>query len=181
MRAAAAGRRGRGRVEEASAAVTEVCYSSEVSRATDLTHVDELLNRLVRTVRRPSYRNRILAGVSRIPGAEALRVLRSVELREARGERPSIGDVAADLEVEQSTASRAVNAVVDHGLVTREPDPTDLRRTLLSLTAVGRAELDRATANRLEAVAEVTEGWSGADLRTFATLLDRFVDGYEQV
>ena len=160
---------------------TAVCYLSEVSRASDLAHVDELLNRLVRAVRRPAYRSRILAGVSRIPGAEALRVLRSVELREARRERPSISDVAADLEVEQSTASRAVNAMVERSLVTREPDPTDLRRTLLSLTDAGRAELDRATANRLATVAEVTSGFSAEELRTFAELLDRFVSGHERI
>lgn len=158
-----------------------VCYPSEVSHDSELVHVDDLLNRLVRAVRRPSYRNRILAGVFRIPGAEALRVLRSVEMRAARGELPSISDVATDLEVEQSTASRAVNAVVDRSLVTREADPTDLRRTLLSLTDVGRAELDRATANRLDAVAEVTRDWSAADLRTFAELLERFVSGHEHI
>jgi DNA-binding MarR family transcriptional regulator len=158
-----------------------VCYPSEVSRTSDLTHVDELINRLVRTLRRPGYRGRVLEGVSQIPGAEALRVLRSVELRETRGERPSISDVASDLEVDQSTASRAVNAVVDRGLVTREPDPGDLRRSLLSLTSTGRAELDRATANRLGVLTDVTRGWSATDLRTLASLLDRFVAGYEQL
>ena len=150
-------------------------------RATDLHHVDELLLRLVRTVRRPAYRNRILQGVSRIPGADALRVLRSVELRESRDEPASIRDVAADLEVEQSTASRAVNAVVDLDLVERTADVSDGRRTRLTLTEVGRTALARASENRLDVIAEVTSEWSAAELREFSQLLDRFVARYEAV
>jgi DNA-binding MarR family transcriptional regulator len=152
-----------------------------VSRATDLHHVDELMLRLVRTVRRPTYRNRILRGVSRIPGADALRVLRSVELRESGGEPASIRDVAADLEVEQSTASRAVNAVVDLDLVTRTPDETDARRTRLTLTDDGRTALARASENRRGVIAEVTQDWPAADLREFSRLLDKFVARYEAV
>ncbi len=150
-------------------------------RAADLQHVDELMLRLVRSVRRPTYRNRILQGVSRIPGADALRVLRSVELRESRGEPASIRDVAADLEVEQSTASRAVNSVVDLELVDRTPDEQDARRTRLTLTDDGRTALGRASDNRLGVITEVTADWSAADLKEFSRLLDRFVERYEAV
>jgi DNA-binding MarR family transcriptional regulator len=152
-----------------------------VPRAADLARVDELLQRLVRSVRRPAYRDRILQGVSRIPGAEALRVLRSVELREQRGEPASISDVAGDLEVEQSTASRAVNGVVDRELVIRNADATDLRRTLLTLSDDGRTALDRASANRMELITDLTADWSAAELRDFARLLEKFVARYEVV
>lgn len=152
-----------------------------MSRDDDLTQVDELVLRLVRSVRRPAYRKRILKGVSRIPGTDALRVLRSVELREQRGGQPSISDVAADLEVEQSTASRAVNTVVERGLVVRAPDPGDLRRAVLGLTGEGRSALGTATENRLTVIDDVTADWSDSDLRELARLLVRFVERYEVV
>ncbi|MFC9552068.1 MarR family winged helix-turn-helix transcriptional regulator [Rhodococcus sp. NPDC056960] len=152
-----------------------------MSRDQDLIRVDELLLRLVRSVRRPSYRQRILEGVSRIPGTEALRVLRAVELREQRGTRPSISDVAGDLEIEQSTASRAVNAVVERGLVVRAPDADDLRRAVLQLTEAGRAALGTATANRMAVIEESTADWQAADLHDLARLLERFVARYEAV
>lgn len=123
----------------------------------------------------------MLRGITRIPGADALRVLRSIETREARGEAPSIRDVAADLEVEQSTASRAVNAVVDHDLVTRRAHADDARRVRLSLTGDGQEALDRATGNRLDVMAEVTGDWSADDLHDFAALLERFVERYERI
>lgn len=159
-----------------------MCYPWLVAGPSDdLAHVDELILRLVRTVRRPSYRDRILQGVSRIPGADALRVLRSIETREAGGESPSIRDVATDLEIEQSTASRAVNAVVDRDLVMRTADADDARRARLTLTPDGREALSRATGNRLEVMAAITDDWSAADLRAFARLLERFVERYEQL
>ncbi|MGW5150059.1 MarR family winged helix-turn-helix transcriptional regulator [Rhodococcus koreensis] len=152
-----------------------------MSRDQDLTSVDELLLRLVRSVRRPSYRRRILEGVSHIPGTEALRVLRAVELREKRGKLPSISDVADDLEIEQSTASRAVNAAVERDLVVRAPDADDLRRVVLRLTESGRGALSTATANRMALIEEITADWPAADLHDLARLLERFVARYEAV
>jgi DNA-binding MarR family transcriptional regulator len=147
----------------------------------ELAQLDELILRLVRTVRRPGYRDRILRGVERIPAADALRVLRSIEVREGRGEAPSIRDVAADLEVEQSTASRAVTALVDRGLIGRGAHADDARRVRLSLTDDGREALAKATANRIDVVAEVVEGWPDSELVAFAGLLERFVERYEGI
>lgn len=159
-----------------------LCYECAVPPATDLAvPLDDLLIRLIRTSRSSSYRARILDGVAGIPSIETLRVLRSIERFEQRGQRPSIRDVGLDLEIEQSTASRAVNAVVDRGLAARTADASDLRRALLSLTSSGRAELFRATSNRLGLVAEVVSEWPAADLTTFVGLLERFVGAYEHV
>ncbi len=158
-----------------------VCYPCVVSRAADLNQLDELLLRFVRAVRRPSYLNRILQGASGIPGAQALRVLRSVELREQRGERTSIRDVAADLEIEQSTASRAVNAIVDLELVSRSTDPSDQRRTLLSLTPEGHAALTLASRNRMSVIAEVSARWTAAEIQLFTRMLEQLVVQYETV
>ena len=150
-------------------------------RSTDLTALDELLTRLIRSSRSATYRARVLDGIRGIPGIEALRILRSIEILQRRGKQPSIRDVGADLDIEQSTASRAVNAVVARGLVARAADDTDLRRVLLALTETGQAELTQASQNRMGIMSEVVSDWSAADLAAFVQLLGRFVEAYEAV
>lgn len=158
-----------------------MCYQGAVPRSTDLATLDDLLTRLIRSSRSSTYRARILDGVRGIPGVEALRVLRSIEILQQHGKRPSIRDVGADMDVEQSTASRAVNAVAARGLVARTPDETDMRRVLLSLTETGQSELTQASDNRMGIISEVVSGWSEDDLAEFVRLLDRFVEAYEAV
>lgn len=137
--------------------------------------------RLMRVMRGPGYRGRMLEGVHQVPGIGSLRVLRSIESHERQGRDASIRDVALDLEIEQSTASRAVNTLVDLGLVTRAVASDDQRRTVLSLSEEGRDAAGRATANRVGLLAETTEGWSATDLRTLGLLLERLIVAYEDV
>ncbi|GAA1505033.1 MarR family winged helix-turn-helix transcriptional regulator [Nocardioides humi] len=147
----------------------------------ELTRLDEQVLRLVRAVRRPGYRDRLLEGVDVGPGVEALSMLRVVERRRAAGERPSINEVAADLRVEQSTASRAVGAAIRRGLLERAACADDLRRARLDLTSAGRAALDRATANRQQILAEATTGLAPEDLGRLCDLLERLLAGYDDV
>jgi DNA-binding MarR family transcriptional regulator len=149
--------------------------------SSELVQLDELLLRLVRAVRGTGYRGRMLQGVPELSGIGSLRVLRSIEERQRQGRDASIRDVAADLEIEQSTASRAVNVLVGQGLVTRATDADDQRRTVLALSDAGKSVVDRATVNRMEMLAETTEGWPAADLRALGTLLERLVLAYEGV
>lgn len=146
-----------------------------------LSQLDELVLRFHRVTRRPGYRRRLLAGLTQPAGMGGLRVLRSVERRLEAGEAPSIGDVRADLEVEQSTASRAVTAMVQAGLITRCPSEEDQRRARLDLTEDGRRALARATRNRAEMLAEVTDGWSRDELALLGDLLTRLVAGYDDL
>jgi DNA-binding MarR family transcriptional regulator len=50
----------------------------------------------------------------------------------------SMGDLGARLSLEKSWVSRAVDTLVDDGLVAKSPNPRDARSWLLSLTAAGR-------------------------------------------
>src|SRR5690606_33136920 len=102
-----------------------------------------------------------------------LRVLRAIA---AAGDEPGVAGVADLMRVDQSTASRAVDAAVEGGHVARAPSAADRRRTILSLTADGRALLDDVHSARTALLAEMTRGWSDTDLATLATLLDRFVN-----
>ncbi len=53
----------------------------------------------------------------------------------------TIGEAALHLDRAQSVVSEIVNQLQGHGLVAREPDPADRRRTLVWLTDTGLARL----------------------------------------
>jgi DNA-binding MarR family transcriptional regulator len=85
-------------------------------------------------------------------------------------------DLAAHNALDPSTVSRAVTALVQHGLVRRTADPADGRASILRLTESGRVALSD-THRRYDAVlAEALAGWSPQDLATFCALLRRFAD-----
>lgn len=143
--------------------------------------LDDLVLRVRHVQRRPGYRRRLLEGVPHITGFAALRVLRAIERAVAGGAPPSIREVSEDLGIEHSTASRAVNDVVAHGLVVKTACADDQRRARLDLTDRGRAELAQATANRRAILADVLDGWSDADVARLAGLLEHLVDGFDAV
>ncbi len=50
---------------------------------------------------------------------------------------PSVGELAAELELDSSTLSRTVNGLVKANLLARREDPANRRRQLVSLTEAG--------------------------------------------
>ncbi|MEJ5944134.1 MarR family winged helix-turn-helix transcriptional regulator [Pseudokineococcus basanitobsidens] len=85
-------------------------------------------------------------------------------------------DLAAFLGIGKPTTSRQLSQLVDLGLVERTSDPTDGRASLVRLTAEGRERFDRVRSVRRARLRERLEPWSDADVRTLATLLERFND-----
>lgn len=73
-----------------------------------------------------------------------------------------------------STISRQVAELVRRGFVRREPDPSDGRASLLAITDAGREVCERLRAMRRDLLAAAVDGWSDAELATFASLLNRF-------
>jgi DNA-binding MarR family transcriptional regulator len=63
-----------------------------------------------------------------------LRVLFAVP----HGERRS-GPIAAEIGIQRSAATRTINSLSRHGLITRRRDPVDQRIVLVGLTPSGRA------------------------------------------
>ena len=143
--------------------------------------IDDQLLRLRQAQSRGEYRARILTGVPHVGSVGSLRVLRAIERAEAEGRSPSIREVAAEVGIEQSTASRAVNETDRRGLTVRQACESDQRRVLLTLTDEGRAAADRATQNRRDIVAEALAGWSPDDVKTLDTLFSRFVGALSEV
>jgi DNA-binding MarR family transcriptional regulator len=94
----------------------------------------------------------------------------------AAGAETAVGDVAAFLDVEPSTASRLVDRAARAGLVRRTASAVDARRSALVLTHAGRALRARAVAARLGWLAGVVHDWPEPDVRALAEVLGRFAD-----
>ncbi len=77
-----------------------------------------------------------------------------------------------------STVSRQVAALVDQGLIVREPDPEDRRATLLAVTDAGREVFADRMRMRDQLLARMTQGWSADDRERFAELLERFAHSF---
>jgi DNA-binding MarR family transcriptional regulator len=88
-------------------------------------------------------------------------------------------ELAERIESDPSTVSRQVAALVKDGLIERRADPADGRACLLVPTAKGDAVLSEHNAIRLQHFTGMLEGWSDDDLRTFAALLQRFTDDFD--
>jgi DNA-binding MarR family transcriptional regulator len=86
----------------------------------------------------------------------------------------TIGDVAAFLDVEPSTASRLVDRAESAGLVRRTPSMVSGRRAALRPTEAGRALRSRATDARLRWLGDVVEDWAHEDVRALAASLASF-------
>ena len=99
-------------------------------------------------------------------------VLEAIDASHAKGSA-AIGDVAVELGLDRSNASRMLAAAVDAGLVTRTVSPTDGRRTELRATASGRELLASARAWQRETFTQLVADWPAQDARQFAGYLKR--------
>jgi DNA-binding MarR family transcriptional regulator len=101
-----------------------------------------------------------------------------IDAIEAAGPEPlGVNGVAEALGVDQPRASKLVAAAVTAGLVRREADQLDGRRTNLVLTQAGRDRLAAVHTFRRTRFAEAMTDWPDADKETFAVLLTRFITG----
>jgi DNA-binding MarR family transcriptional regulator len=154
-----------------------MCYAYVMDP--DLALLDELLVRLRVAQLRPSWRRQLLSGSAGALGLSGIRLLRAVERCSADGELPSIRAVAEELGVEHSTASRAVTAQEQAGMLARTASADDQRRTCLELTDAGRRALDETTERRRAMVAGVVGDWSADELHALTLLLVRLADDFD--
>ena len=90
---------------------------------------------------------------------------------------PRLSDLAGRIGLDASTASRLVQSLESAALVERTADPDDGRASRIVLTADGVERLGEVMQRRHELLTRAMDGWTTADITTFATLLDRFADG----
>jgi DNA-binding MarR family transcriptional regulator len=137
----------------------------------------DALGELRRFWERPDRKRRFLAELGEPVELATLRTLAAVERSEAVTDgEPGVGDVAEQLAVDASTASRLAEQAVRAGYLTRAPGRADRRRTHLQLTDSGRALTTRATLIRRRWLDRITAGWSDTDVEALGTLLRRFLD-----
>ena len=77
-------------------------------------------------------------------------------------------DLSDAFAMDKGGVSRQVQALVDLGLVERQPDPEDRRAILLDATAEGRRRLEAMSQHRSDRFDERLAGWSDAELSGFA-------------
>lgn len=101
----------------------------------------------------------------------ALSLLGTSILETLADERPRrVGDLAAELDVSQPTASDALAALEDRGLVRRRRDPADRRGTVVTLTPTG-ADLAFAIADELSPLLAATAGSADEQATTLWVVL----------
>jgi DNA-binding MarR family transcriptional regulator len=77
--------------------------------------------------------------------------------------------------LDQSTVSRSVAALVNHGLVDRVPDPADKRASILAVTPVGRQALAEARDWFEGVLTRALEEWREEEIDVLSASLGRFV------
>ncbi|MDU0367067.1 MarR family winged helix-turn-helix transcriptional regulator [Microbacterium sp. KSW4-17] len=90
----------------------------------------------------------------------------------------SVSEIAEAVGVDQPRASRLVQQAELMGLVAREPDPDDARRTRVRLTAEGEGLVSGFRGRRRDAVRSALESFSDAERAEFARLLAKFADAW---
>ena len=85
----------------------------------------------------------------------------------------TVGDVARQLGVDRSGASRMVAAATDQGYLEQHRSRSDARRSCLALTGAGRALLEESHRWQRAKFLELTTSWSAADRARFASYLGR--------
>jgi DNA-binding MarR family transcriptional regulator len=82
-------------------------------------------------------------------------------------------DLGDQLGVSPRNMTAMVDALEDAQLVVRRPHPTDRRATLVELSPSGTREAEQALESRLDAMAELFEGFSADEQQAFADALIR--------
>jgi len=92
----------------------------------------------------------------------------------SRTPNASLTQVAEDLGVNPSNASRTCDQLVRRGLVEREEDPADRRRLLLTPSPTGRRLLRQVMRRRQKLLGQIVAEMTPADQQTLMTALVAF-------
>jgi DNA-binding MarR family transcriptional regulator len=91
----------------------------------------------------------------------------------------TVAEVAAQLGIDRSGASRLIASAEDRGYVSRRINKADARRVELSITRTGRALLNAARRWQSATFLDLVADWDPADATTFATYLVRLAQSIE--
>jgi DNA-binding MarR family transcriptional regulator len=144
-----------------------------------LSYLDDSIVRVTVLRQKPAYRALLVAGTGLDSRITTMRVLRSVLALMASGTTPSIGEVAERLQLDQSSASRAIDVAVQQGYIQKHASPVDGRRIELVVTEEGSRILEDLGKVRAGVLADLLADWQSEDVRELARLLSALADSYE--
>jgi len=90
----------------------------------------------------------------------------------------TVSELGEAIGVDQPRASRLVQQGVERGLVRREADPDDARRTRIALTDEGRSVAHRSHSARRDALSRALADFSDAERAELARLLGKLADAW---
>ena len=99
----------------------------------------------------------------------------------ARRDDRTMKGLAARLRVDPSTATRAVQRLVEHGLAERFPSPEDGRVVLIRITEEGRRQHSDVAARRSHAMMRILGEFSADERAQLTDLLNRFITSLDTV
>jgi DNA-binding MarR family transcriptional regulator len=135
------------------------------------TNSAELLDQLGRLIRGIT---RLTGGADDGPAMTATQRIALIELADAAPLR--LNDLADRMGTSAPTASRAVDALDELGLVERAIDPTDRRAVRVELTKAGRALVDDRKARSAEAFQDAADSLTPEERATLLQLLERMAN-----
>ena len=144
----------------------------------ELARLDRAFLRLRRLIFRPETQSIPIPSLGRtVDLAKVMACVAIAEGPEIMGleHAPTVKDIAMILELEHSTASRMLTEAEADGLVVRSTDPADRRRTIVELTADGRALLADSQRIRTWAIGGVLSDWDPSEVENLAGLLEKLV------
>lgn len=104
--------------------------------------------------------------------------LRLLEALDAAPSALSVSEIGEAVGVDQPRASRLVQQAVHLGLVRREADPDDARRTRVALTDEGRALVRGFRGERRTAIDSALGAFTDAERAELARLLTKLADSW---
>lgn len=111
----------------------------------------------------------------RLGGPARMRLLET--LAQASGPL-SVSEIGEAIGVDQPRASRLVQQGVEMGVVRREADPDDARRTRVALTDAGAALVRGFRGDRRDAIDRALSTFTEAERADLARLLTKLADGW---
>jgi DNA-binding MarR family transcriptional regulator len=145
---------------------------TSATRRPDATKVPaEQVDALMRVSR--AFVGMAAASIAAVDDVVTVAQLRVLMMMSTRGPLNLLA-VAEALEFNPSNASRICDRLMKAGLLDRGEDPVDRRNVTLTLTAEGRALVNRVTRHRRTAITRILRTMSAAERQRLCAALDRF-------
>ncbi len=87
-----------------------------------------------------------------------------------------MGEIAEQLDITPSTATRRVAPLADAGLVRRDRRPDRHRTVFITITEAGRTRVEAVRQARVETFRQTFRNWPPEELSTLAATIDRLIE-----